>query len=209
MSNAVDVLIIGAGQAALALGQALAGGPWQYQLLQRHARVGDSWRRRYDSLVLFTPRSYSALPGMPVPGAPEGYASKDEIADYLEAYAARFALPIATSTGVRSLVRTATGYRAITDTGRSIDARAVVIATGGFQGRHWHTLRDAFGTHAALFGVNPWRLQAWLGYKRIDETMLYVHVAEAHHRKLPEIVRAKSREVGDPDQRVLAMLVAR
>lgn len=153
MSNAVDVLIIGAGQAALALGQALAGGPWQYQLLQRHARVGDSWRRRYDSLVLFTPRSYSALPGMPVPGAPEGYASKDEIADYLEAYAARFALPIATSTGVRSLVRTATGYRAITDTGRSIDARAVVIATGGFQGRHWHTLRDAFGTHAALFGV--------------------------------------------------------
>jgi hypothetical protein len=74
---------------------------------------------------------------------------------------------------------------------------------------HWHTLRHAFGTHAALFGVNPWRLQARLGHRRIDETMLYVHVAEAHHRELPEIVRAKSREVDDPDQRVLAMLGAR
>ena len=44
----------------------------------------------------------------------------------------------------------------------------------------FHRLRHTFGTHAALFGVNPWRLQAWLGHKRIDETMLYVHVAEAH-----------------------------
>jgi hypothetical protein len=57
--------------------------------------------------------------------------------------------------------------------------------------------------------VNPWRLQAWLGHKRIDETMIYVHVAEAHHRELPEIVREKSRGIDDPDQRVLAMLGAR
>lgn len=75
--------------------------------------------------------------------------------------------------------------------------------------RHWHTLRHTFGTHAALFGVNPWRLQAWLGHKRIDETMLYVHVAEAHHRELPEIVREKARGIDDPDQRVLAMMGAR
>jgi hypothetical protein len=84
-----------------------------------------------------------------------------------------------------------------------------ICRKAGLPVRHWHTLRHAFGTHAALFGVNPWRLQAWLGHKRIDETMLYVHVAEAHHRELPEIVRAKSREVDDPDQRVLAMLGAR
>ena len=67
----------------------------------------------------------------------------------------------------------------------------------------------SFGTHEALFGVNPWRLQAWLGHKRIDETMLYVHVAEAHHRELPESVREKGRGIDDPDQRVLAMLGAR
>jgi hypothetical protein len=57
-----------------------------------------------------------------------------------------------------------------------------------------------------LFGVNPWRLQAWLGHKRIDETMLYVHVAEAHHRELPEIVREAARGIDDPDARVLAMM---
>jgi hypothetical protein len=63
--------------------------------------------------------------------------------------------------------------------------------------------------HAALFGVNPWRLQAWLGHKRIDETMLYVHVAEAHPRDLPEVVINAANGIADPDRRVLAMLGAR
>ena len=75
--------------------------------------------------------------------------------------------------------------------------------------RLFHTLRHTFGTHAALFGVNPWRLQAWLGHKRIDETMLYVHVAEAHPRELPEHVQQAARIEGDPDRRILAMLAAR
>jgi hypothetical protein len=84
-----------------------------------------------------------------------------------------------------------------------------ICRRAGLPARLFHTLRHSFGTHAALFGVNPWRLQAWLGHKRIDETMLYVHVAEAHHRELPEIVREKARGIDDPDQRVLAMLGAR
>ncbi|MBA3394034.1 MAG: tyrosine-type recombinase/integrase [Deltaproteobacteria bacterium] len=84
-----------------------------------------------------------------------------------------------------------------------------ICRRAGLPARLLHTLRHSFGTHAALFGVNPWRLQAWLGHKRIDETMLYVHVAEAHHRELPEIVREKARGIDDPDQRVLAMLGAR
>ena len=62
---------------------------------------------------------------------------------------------------------------------------------------------------AALFGVNPWRLQTWLGHKRIDETMLYVHVAEAHGRELPDVVREAAATAVDPDARVLAMLGAR
>ncbi len=86
---------------------------------------------------------------------------------------------------------------------------ARMCRTAGLPVHYWHTLRHTFGTHAALFGVNPWRLQAWLGHKRIDETMLYVHVAEAHQRELPEIVREKSRGIDDPDKRVLAMLGAR
>jgi integrase len=73
----------------------------------------------------------------------------------------------------------------------------------------FHRLRHSFGTHAALFGVNPWRLQAWMGHKRIDETMLYVHVAEAHHREMPEVIRQAAMGESDPDVRILKMLGAR
>ena len=75
--------------------------------------------------------------------------------------------------------------------------------------KRWHTLRHTFGTHAALCGVNPWTLQAWMGHKRIDETMLYVHVAKDHRRDLPpEVISAGARE-SDPDRRILLMLRAR
>ena len=70
-------------------------------------------------------------------------------------------------------------------------------------------MRHSYGTHAALFGVNPWRLQAWLGHKRIDETMLYVHVAENHRRDLPESIAAAGQGESDPDRRILQMLSAR
>ena len=63
--------------------------------------------------------------------------------------------------------------------------------------------------HAALFGVNPWRLQAWMGHKRIDETMLYVHVAENHRRDLPDVVLVAGANEHDPDRRILKMLGAR
>src|SRR5690349_9205248 len=73
----------------------------------------------------------------------------------------------------------------------------------------WHRLRHSFGTHAALFGVNPWRLMTWMGHKRIDETMLYVHVAEQHRREIPKRVLEAGNRESDPDRRVLAMLSAR
>ena len=84
-----------------------------------------------------------------------------------------------------------------------------ICRRAGLPVRAWHTLRHTFGTHAAMFGVNPWRLQAWMGHKRIDETMLYVHVAEAHMRDLPDVVRDRGDAERDPDRRVLAMLGAR
>jgi integrase len=79
----------------------------------------------------------------------------------------------------------------------------------GLPERGWHNLRHAFGTHAAMFGVNPWKLMLWMGHKRIDETMLYVHFAEAHMRPLPEGILAAARGHGDPDRRIIAMLSAR
>jgi putative flavoprotein involved in K+ transport len=103
------------------------------QIVDRHPRIGDSWRNRYDSLTLFTPRAYSALPGLPVPGDPQGYPTKDEIADYREQYTAHFALPVALRAGVRSLARVGGGFRLTMDAGATIDARAVVLASGAFQ----------------------------------------------------------------------------
>jgi putative flavoprotein involved in K+ transport len=129
----LDVLIIGGGQAGLALGYHLKKTPFSFRIAERHPRVGDSWRNRYASLVLFTPRSYSALPGLVVPGDPEGYPTKDEMADYLEAYAERFELPVAPGTGIGRLERVDGGFRATTEAGESIDSRAVVLATGAFQ----------------------------------------------------------------------------
>jgi integrase len=90
-------------------------------------------------------------------------------------------------------------------------ANAVILRIcrrAGLPAKRWHTLRHTFGTHAALFGVNPWRLQSWMGHKRIDETMIYVHVAENHRREIPAaILEAGASEA--PDRRILQMLGAR
>lgn len=132
-ARTLDVLVIGAGQAGLAMGFHLKKTPLRFQLVERHGRVGDSWRNRYASLVLFTPRAYSALPGLVVPGDPDGYPTKDEMADYLETYANHFDLPVALGTGIRRLERADGGVRATTEAGEPIDSRAVVLATGAFQ----------------------------------------------------------------------------
>jgi integrase len=75
--------------------------------------------------------------------------------------------------------------------------------------RTWHALRHTFATDCARYGVNPWTLQNWLGHKRIEETMRYVHVAQDHWRETPEEIRdALVREL-DPDRRIVAALGAR
>ena len=132
-TSTVDVLVIGAGQAGLAVGHALRATRLRYELIERNERIGDSWRQRYDSLTLFTPRSYSHLPGLPLEGAREGYATRDEMAAYLERYAQRFVLPVRLRTAVVALERDASGFVAHLDDASVIGARAVVIATGAFQ----------------------------------------------------------------------------
>jgi putative flavoprotein involved in K+ transport len=133
LPRTLDVLIVGAGQAGLALGARLKSTSLRFGLIERHARVGDSWRTRYDSLTLFTPRAYSALPGLAVPGDPDGFPTKDEMADYLETYATHFDLPVMPNTGIASLERANGGFRAATEAGEQIHSRAVVLATGAYQ----------------------------------------------------------------------------
>ena len=132
-NQALDVLIIGAAQAGLAMGHALKDTGLHFELVESHRRIGDVWRNRYDSLVLFTPRSLSSLPGLTLDGDPDGYAGKDEFAEYLERYACRFRLPVRLCTGIKSLSHSDGGFRAVTTQGEIIEAGAVILATGGFQ----------------------------------------------------------------------------
>ena len=122
MQKDVDILVVGGGQAGLAMGYHLNQKPHSFQILERHRHIGDSWRIRYDSLKLFSPREFSSLPGFQVPGDPDGFATKDEIADYLESYAQHHKLPVVTNLGVRKLERSADSFRAVTDQGRVICA---------------------------------------------------------------------------------------
>ena len=98
-SESADIVVIGGGQAGLALGYYLARAERNFVILDAGSRVGDGWRSRWDSLRLFTPAKYDGLPGMPFPGDRLAFPTKDEQADYLEAYATRFALPV--RTGIR------------------------------------------------------------------------------------------------------------
>ena len=128
-----DAAIIGGGQAGLAVGHFLAQQQRKFVILDAHERVGDAWRTRWDGLRLFTAGRLNALPGMPFPGDPHGFATKDEVADYLEAYATRFDLPVRTGVRVTGLWPAVDdrGFRIVTDDG-DYPAGQVVIATGAY-----------------------------------------------------------------------------
>jgi putative flavoprotein involved in K+ transport len=127
-----DVLVIGGGQAGLALGYHLAQTGLHFQIVDAGAMVGDAWRSRWDSLQLFTPAQYSNLPGLPFPASRDTYPRKDDVADYLELYATKFQLPILSGVSVTSLTSSSSGYTAKADA-ETLDARQVVVATGPFQ----------------------------------------------------------------------------
>ena len=128
----LDALVIGAGQAGLAVGYHLARQGMRFLLVDAAPEIGHSWATRWDSLRLFTPAEYSSLPGMAFPAAPGTYPGKDEVAGYLKAYAARFDLPVMPNTRVRHLDQQEGLFRVATSQG-TLWARQVIVATGPFQ----------------------------------------------------------------------------
>ncbi len=124
--------MVGGGQAGLAAGYYLSRAGIPFVILDANQRIGDSWRRRWDSLQLFTVARYSALPGLLFPGDPEHFPGKDEVADYLEGYAKTFQLPIKPNTRVRSLQQVDGGYLVDTEAGR-YEGEQVIVATGAYQ----------------------------------------------------------------------------
>jgi putative flavoprotein involved in K+ transport len=127
-----DVLVVGGGQAGLAASYYLSRAQIPHVVLDAERRVGDAWRRRWDSLELFSAACYSALPGLPFPGDPEHFPGKDEVADYLERYARVFELPVKLNSRVSSLEGVAGGYRVNTDAG-GYQGEQVIVTTGAYQ----------------------------------------------------------------------------
>ena len=128
----IETVVVGGGQAGLSVGYHLARRGLSFVILDANERIGDSWRRRWDSLRLFTPARFNGLDGMPFPGPAHSFSSKDEVADYLETYAARFRLPVRTGVRVRRLYRN--GARFLVDAEPHLfEADNVVVAMGSYQ----------------------------------------------------------------------------
>jgi putative flavoprotein involved in K+ transport len=127
-----EVVVIGGGQAGLAIGYYLAKESRRFVILERADDVAPAWRERWDSLTLFTPRAYDSLPGLDFPGEPDGYPSRDEVVAYLHGYAAHFDLPLRLGTPARRLTQQDGRFVVETDDGQ-LTADQVVVATGPFQ----------------------------------------------------------------------------
>src|SRR5215468_6193268 len=97
-----DVLVVGGGQAGLAIGYYLAEQKLDFTILEAADTPAAAWRRRWDSLKLFTPVRYDSLPGRPFPGEPDSYPSRDDVVDYLSDYAKTFELRVEVNSEVRA-----------------------------------------------------------------------------------------------------------
>ncbi len=124
-----DTVIIGAGQAGLAMGHELARRGLDYVILEGSPRVGDRWRSRWNSLRLFTPAEHDALPGLAFPASRGTFPTKDEFAAYLESYATTHDLNVRLNTRATGLARLGDGWQVGTGSG-GLTARSIVVATG-------------------------------------------------------------------------------
>jgi putative flavoprotein involved in K+ transport len=160
-ADGVEVAVVGAGQAGLAIGHYLKRQRRRLLILERAVEIAPAWRQRWESLTLFTPRRYSALPGMPFPGDPVGYPTRHEVIAYLERYAETHELPVELNSEIEQLERGDDGRFRLTVAGRAIAADQVVVATGPFQTPYVPEVAgklaaDIFQTHA-------------VGYRRPDD----------------------------------------
>ncbi len=132
MSKKAKTIVIGGGQAGLAVGYHLAKRGIPFQILDANPRIGDAWRNRWDSLRLFTTARYAGLPGLPFPARGDAFPTKEEMADYLEDYAERFRLPVQTGIRVKRLSKRDDHFVIEAGTKR-FEANQVVVAMANYQ----------------------------------------------------------------------------
>jgi putative flavoprotein involved in K+ transport len=130
------VVVVGAGQSGLAAAGALRRLRQPVGVLEAGDRPAGAWPRYYDSLRLFSPAAFSAMPGLPFPGGPDRYPSRDEVANYLERYAATLDVDIRTRTTVRTIRQAKDGFVVVTGDGLEFLASGIVAASGSFSHPH-------------------------------------------------------------------------
>jgi putative flavoprotein involved in K+ transport len=162
-SPELDVLVIGGGQAGLSMAWHLAQRGARYLVVDEAPTLGHSWRSRWDSLRLFSPAQYDSLPGMAFPAAHDTYPSKDDVADYLAAYADKHELAVQTDTRVLRLTAPGDGDGAPSDgfvahtTRGVLRARQVVIATGATHHPYVPTLSTGFDAAVTQLHTKAYR----------------------------------------------------
>ena len=127
------MVVVGGGQAGLAIGYHLAERGLDFTILEAADEPAAAWRERWTSLTLFTPARYDALPGLPFPGDPGNYPTRDEVVAYLTTYARHFDLPVELSSRVHTIRRIEGGPYLLELDSRTVEAQQVVVATGPFQ----------------------------------------------------------------------------
>src|SRR5215217_7876967 len=128
----VETAIIGAGQAGLATAYHLQRRGRSCLILDSNDKLGDNWRAHWDTLRLYSPAQYDGLPGLPFPAKRWSFPGKDEVADYLESYAAKFKLPVRLQTRVEGLDPMPGGGYVVRTAGETLTCDNVVVATGSF-----------------------------------------------------------------------------
>jgi putative flavoprotein involved in K+ transport len=152
----LDVLVIGAGQAGLAVAAELSRRGARFLVVDAATEIGHTWRSRWDSLRLFTPAQYDGLPGMAFPAAADSYPTKDEVADYLAAYASRFRLPVLLDCAVTRLEQQDGRFVAHTTQG-TLRTLQVVVATGPFQEPAVPAVASGFGPEVTQLHSSSYR----------------------------------------------------
>jgi putative flavoprotein involved in K+ transport len=151
-----ETVIVGGGQAGLSVGYHLKRQGRSFVILDANERIGDSWRTRWDSLRLYSPAFRDGLPGMPFPAARTAYPTKDEMGDYLEAYATRFELPVRSGAQVDTLTRENGKFFANARHG-CFEADNVVVATGVFKRPHTPEFAEGLDSSITQLHSNDYR----------------------------------------------------
>jgi putative flavoprotein involved in K+ transport len=151
-----EVIVVGGGQAGLAIGYFLAEQGRDFTILEAAAEPAAAWRERWDSLKLFTPARYNALPGRAFPGDPDTYPGRDDVVAYLTDYARDFNLPVELGSRVRAVRKAEDGYLVELDD-RAYEADQVVVATGPFQIPFVPAIADQLGDEVVQMHSTAYR----------------------------------------------------